>query len=208
MFKIRSGRKCWITKYFVRRVQQFSPNFFYPNFRFLPNISPEPCRTPWQPCIQLKYAWEAFPDATLYGKVDDDVYVCGCQMYSYLHKIAHGRLYFGWLQTGWLTYWNQLRYRWFNKPFSLPDLPPHFYNYHDEMFVLIGRDLVKPIVSRPYCYPTGCTGEFDITRNCEGQVYHILYYTSTRYIAPFRNIYLSFGLLPLSRSFTLNSFLV
>ena len=117
--------------------------------------------------LWFKYAWEHFPNVTLYGKADDDVYVCACQMYAKLHTLAHNRLYYGWMHSEWMTFTNRMKYHLYGKPLPLPDLGRHRYNFHDEMFVLVGRDLIEPLISREYCYPKNCEGTFDDTRECE-----------------------------------------
>lgn len=117
--------------------------------------------------LWLKYAWKHFPNVTLYGKCDDDVYVCSSQMQTELQSIAHGRLYYGWTHFHWLTAKNRLFVLLSGRPIPLADMSKSAYNYHDEMFVLVGRDLVRPIVSRPYCYPKGCVGKWDDTRTCK-----------------------------------------
>ena len=71
--------------------------------------------------IWFKYAMEHFPNRTLYGKVDDDVFVCAEEMYKTLVRIAHSRLYYGFLHTEWLSWKDQVKYWRTRKPKPLPE---------------------------------------------------------------------------------------
>ena len=71
--------------------------------------------------IWFKYAMKHFPNRTLYGKVDDDVFVCAEEMYRTILQIAHSRLYYGWLHIEFLSWADQIKYRLTKKPKPFPD---------------------------------------------------------------------------------------
>ncbi|KAL3862580.1 hypothetical protein ACJMK2_008537 [Sinanodonta woodiana] len=75
----------------------------------------------------FRYVTEHYPDATLVAKMDDDVFLCVSKMLQRLSNLKHRRLYYGWQH---------------NKE----------YMQIDEMFVVLGMDLVLRINQRKYCY--------------------------------------------------------
>ena len=74
--------------------------------------------------IWYSYAAKHFPDAILIGRMDDDVFVCTPQIFDRLNKVKNKLLHYGY-GIG--------------------------YGYIDDMFLFVGIDLVKRIVSRPVC---------------------------------------------------------
>ena len=67
-------------------------------------------------------------------KMDDDVVLCPKQLFSYLSKKINLKSYVGWFHN--MNTWK-----------SKVD----YDHRSDEMFVLLGRDLIDRIVSQPYC---------------------------------------------------------
>ena len=70
------------------------------------------------------YAVKHFPDAILIGRMDDDVFVCTPQIFDRLNTVKKRLLYYGY-ETGRCCL--------------------------DDMFLFVGIDLAKRIVSRPMC---------------------------------------------------------
>ena len=94
--------------------------------------------------IWFKYAHKNYPNIELIGKADDDVFLCNPQMFNRLEQISAKRLYYGF-------YHNEEKDKKANTIAKM--------NRHDEMFVILGRDLIYDILQKPYCHP-------ETSKNC------------------------------------------
>jgi len=109
--------------------------------------------------LWLKYCKKHFPKYTLYGKADDDVFICADEFSRNLERIATRRLHYGWWHWhGWER--NPGKFNGF-APVSLrttDNSTTPFLPNIDEFLMIVGSDLVDPIIhpSRKYCIPKGC----------------------------------------------------
>ena len=79
-----------------------------------------------------KYVHENYPDALLAARVDDDAFLCVPQVFHRLYELRSSKLYYGWAHGSG------------DKIGVIRRV--------DEMFVVIGRDMIKRIAKRRYCY--------------------------------------------------------
>ena len=104
----------------------------------------------------LKYCRLHFPAYTLYGKADDDVFICADEFANNLERIATRRLYYGW----W--HWHE----WERNPGKFNGFGPvslrttdnsstPFLPNIDEFILIVGADLVDPVIdpARKHCIP-------------------------------------------------------
>jgi len=82
----------------------------------------------------FKYAVSSFPKSELIAKMDDDVYPCFPNLFERICRVRNKTLYYGWKHGG-------------------SDQIISSDTRVDEMFVVVGRELVDRIVKRKYC---GC----------------------------------------------------
>ncbi|XP_033743085.1 uncharacterized protein LOC117329304 isoform X1 [Pecten maximus] len=92
--------------------------------------------------LWFKYIYENFPDALLGGKVDDDVFLCVPQIFTRLDEMKSTKLYYGWSHGSGKKVNTDTRM--------------------DEMFVVLGRDLIERIAKRSYCTGTKCNANVDL----------------------------------------------
>lgn len=95
-----------------------------------------------------KYVHENYPDAVLGARIDDDVFLCVPQMLNRLNELKSAILYYGW------------KHGKGNKPHRDCSI--------DEMFVVLGRDLIKRIADRHYCGSFTCTNDGDLVERNYG----------------------------------------
>ena len=50
--------------------------------------------------LWLKHAHDAFPGASFYGRIDDDVYVCGGAAFDFVRRVTTPLMYLGWMNRG------------------------------------------------------------------------------------------------------------
>ncbi|XP_069102383.1 uncharacterized protein [Argopecten irradians] len=92
--------------------------------------------------IWLKYIHEHYPDALLGGKLDDDVFLCVPQIFKRIDQFKSSKLYYGWSHGAGCNV----------------DIEQRI----DEMFVVLGRDLIERIAKRSYCYGESCNPSVDL----------------------------------------------
>lgn len=92
--------------------------------------------------IWFKYVHENYPDAILGARIDDDAFICIPQMLNRLNELKSPILYYGWRHG--------------------KGTKPHMNCLVDEMFVVLGRDLIKRIAGRNYCGKSKCTNHGDL----------------------------------------------
>ena len=78
----------------------------------------------------LKYVMDRFPDVSMLGRMDDDVFLCTPQIFERLQKVKHDMLYYGY-------------------PTSDQMCPTK--DCVDDMFIIMGKTLVSRIVQRSLC---------------------------------------------------------
>ena len=143
--------------------------------------------------IWYKYVHENYPDAVLGARIDDDVFLCVPQMLNRLNELKSPILYYGWKRG------NE------NKPNHLRS-----YIHVDEMFVVLGRDLIKRIAGRNYCGNFTCTNDEDLVERKWGSnslsvwlsIYKDVYITGDND----RIIYFTRGKLPQFQKFITKDF--
>ncbi|XP_063442127.1 uncharacterized protein LOC134722435 [Mytilus trossulus] len=86
----------------------------------------------------LQYIHSHYPDASIAAKMDDDVFLCIPQITTRLHELLTPTLLYGWRRT----------------TSNAPEI--------DEMFVVLGIDLIKRIVDRKYCGKSKCDSHTDL----------------------------------------------
>ncbi|CAC5404001.1 unnamed protein product [Mytilus coruscus] len=86
----------------------------------------------------LKYVHTNYPDALIAAKMDDDVFLCIPQLTARLYELLSPKLYYGWRRT----------------TSNSPEI--------DEMFVVLGMDLIKRIVERKYCGESECNNHNEL----------------------------------------------
>ncbi|XP_069130058.1 uncharacterized protein [Argopecten irradians] len=92
--------------------------------------------------LWFKYIHEHYPDALLGGKVDDDVFLCVPQIFNRLNELKSSTLYYGWSHGS-------------GKKVNID-------TRMDEMFVILGRDLIGRIAKRKYCGEPKCSKTEDL----------------------------------------------
>ncbi|XP_060066987.1 uncharacterized protein LOC132547235 [Ylistrum balloti] len=92
--------------------------------------------------LWFKYIYENFPDAVLGAKVDDDTFLCVPQIFTRLDALKSSTLYYG---------WSHGEGRRVNEDTRM-----------DEMFVVLGRDLIERIANRMYCNGSKCDPNIDL----------------------------------------------
>ena len=110
----------------------------------------------------LKYCKKHFPNYTLYGKADDDVFICAKEFSAHLQRIATRRLYYG------FWWWHE----WERNPGKFDGFAPFkdllrktdnsttpWLPNIDEFLLIVGADLVDPVIhpSRKHCVPKRCS---------------------------------------------------
>ena len=88
--------------------------------------------------VWLKYINRNYPDVVLGGKMDDDAFLCIPQIINRLFELKSPTLYYGWTSN---DHWA--------KRTSID-------KRMDEMFVVLGRDLIQRIAARTYCGKMKC----------------------------------------------------
>ncbi|XP_021340121.1 uncharacterized protein LOC110441333 [Mizuhopecten yessoensis] len=92
--------------------------------------------------VWFKYIHEHYPDALLGAKVDDDVFLCVPQIFKRLDQLKSSKLYYGWTHgVG-----------------SRVNIDTRI----DEMFVVVGKDLLERIAKRKYCTEKKCNANEDL----------------------------------------------
>ena len=79
----------------------------------------------------IKHAVENFPNATMIGRIDDDVFACTPQIFDRLYNVQNPMLYYGY-PTGTVS--------------SCPTR-----DCVDEMFIVIGIELANRVINVPLC---------------------------------------------------------
>ncbi|XP_060066965.1 uncharacterized protein LOC132547214 [Ylistrum balloti] len=92
--------------------------------------------------LWFKYIYENFPDAVLGAKVDDDTFLCVPQIFTRLDALKSSTLYYGWSHGSG------------NKVDTRTRI--------DEMFVVLGQNLIKRIAKRKYCTGPKCDPKIDL----------------------------------------------
>ncbi|XP_060074753.1 uncharacterized protein LOC132554453 [Ylistrum balloti] len=92
--------------------------------------------------VWIKYIHEKYPDASLGAKLDDDVFLCVPQVFQRIDQFKSPTLYYGWSHgTGCSV-----------------DIDKRV----DEMFVVLGKDLIGRIAKRRYCVGEKCKPSVDL----------------------------------------------
>ncbi|XP_021340537.1 uncharacterized protein LOC110441659 [Mizuhopecten yessoensis] len=86
--------------------------------------------------VWFKYIHEQYPDALLGAKLDDDVFLCVLQIFKRLDQLKSSKLYYGWTHGAGSHVKIETRV--------------------DEMFLVVGKDLLERIAKRRYCTGTKC----------------------------------------------------
>ncbi|XP_071175124.1 uncharacterized protein [Mytilus edulis] len=86
----------------------------------------------------LQYLHTNYPDALIAAKMDDDVFLCIPQITARLYELLSPTLYYGWRRSR----------------ANSPEI--------DEMFVVLGMDLIKRIMERKYCGESDCHSHTDL----------------------------------------------
>ncbi|CAC5412974.1 unnamed protein product [Mytilus coruscus] len=92
--------------------------------------------------VWWKYIHKVYPDALMGAKIDDDAFVCVPQMFNRLNTLKSVNLYYGWRH-------GKQRY---------VDID----NRIDEMFLVLGKDLISLISNRTYCGERKCKNKDDL----------------------------------------------
>ncbi|XP_033725741.1 uncharacterized protein LOC117315589 [Pecten maximus] len=92
--------------------------------------------------IWYRYIYEHHPDALLGAKVDDDVFLCVPQIFKRIDQFKSSKLYYGWSHGAGCNV----------------DIDRRI----DEMFVVIGKDLIERIAKRKYCIGKHCNPSVDL----------------------------------------------
>ncbi|XP_069130519.1 uncharacterized protein [Argopecten irradians] len=96
--------------------------------------------------LWLRYVHKTYPDALLAGKVDDDTFLCVPQIFVRLSQLKSQRLYYGWKHSK------------FTNDVKIVNVKERI----DEMFVILGKDLIERIAKRRYCTGTKCNANVDL----------------------------------------------
>ncbi|XP_060064400.1 uncharacterized protein LOC132544768 [Ylistrum balloti] len=92
--------------------------------------------------VWFKYIYENYPDVLLGAKVDDDVFLCVPQVFTRIDQLKSTKLYYGWTHGSGQKINTRTRM--------------------DEMFVVLGRELLERISKRKYCYGRRCNPSIDL----------------------------------------------
>ncbi|CAG2256973.1 unnamed protein product [Mytilus edulis] len=92
--------------------------------------------------VWWKYIHKVYPDALMGAKIDDDAFICVPEMFHRLDTLKSDNLYYGWRH-------GKERY---------VDID----NRIDEMFLVLGKDLISLISNRTYCGERKCKNKDDL----------------------------------------------
>ncbi|XP_063405746.1 uncharacterized protein LOC134689707 [Mytilus trossulus] len=92
--------------------------------------------------VWWKYIHKVYPDALMGARIDDDAFVCVPQMFHRLNTLKAGNLYYGWRHG---------KSRQINRN-----------NRVDEMFLVLGKDLISLVSNRTYCGQKKCKNKNDL----------------------------------------------
>ena len=94
----------------------------------------------------FKYVFEKYPNVSVAVRMDDDAFMCVPQMLTRIYILDTPTLYYGW------------KFGSDNMTIATP-------NRVDEMFMVLGRELIKRLSKRKYCPGTDCDSRNDLVEH-------------------------------------------
>ncbi|XP_063405764.1 uncharacterized protein LOC134689724 [Mytilus trossulus] len=92
--------------------------------------------------VWWKYIHKVYPDALMGAKIDDDAFICVPEMFHRLDTLKSGNLYYGWRHGK-------------EKHVDID-------NRIDEMFLVLGKDLISLVSNRTYCGERKCKNKDEL----------------------------------------------